>query len=113
LDKIFFVINVEQSHWVVVVGYMQLKRIQFYDSCVRSGLKWLNHVFQYIKDEHLDKKKASLPDEDEWELVDCVFGTPSQRNGKRADLATTIIHWQGSCTNAAMAWLSALNLYRR
>ena len=34
LDKIVFPINVNQSHWVCAVAFMQEKRIQFYDSMV-------------------------------------------------------------------------------
>lgn len=35
LDKIVFPINVNESHWVCAVAFMQDKRIQFYDSMVR------------------------------------------------------------------------------
>lgn len=81
LDKIFFPVNVGQTHWTVVVAFMQQKRIQFYDSFGDSGRDWMEHVFQYIKDEHMDKKKSPLPDEDEWQLIPCVRGTPRQLNG--------------------------------
>ena len=81
LDKIFFPVNVGRTHWVVTVAYMQEKRIQFYDSFGDSGNEWMEAVFRYIKDEHMDKKKSPLPDEDSWELVPCVRGTPRQLNG--------------------------------
>jgi Ulp1 family protease len=81
LDKIFFPVNVSRTHWVVTVAFMQEKKIQFYDSLGDRGDEWLEAVFQYIKDEHMDKKKCPLPDEDQWELVPCARGTPRQLNG--------------------------------
>ena len=68
-------------HWVCAVAYMQEKRIQFYDSMGASGKSYLNHIFNYIKEEHKDKKKIPLPDVDEWELVPCTRDTPRQGNG--------------------------------
>jgi Ulp1 family protease len=82
LDKIFFPVNVGRTHWVVVVAFMQEKRIQFFDSFGDSGRDWMEAVFLYIKDEHIDKKKCPLPDEDKWVLVPCVRGTPRQLNGE-------------------------------
>eukprot|EP00977_Amphora_coffeiformis_P012558 scaffold3132_cov158-Amphora_coffeaeformis.AAC.3 len=35
----------------------------------------------YIKDEHKDKNKEPLPDEEEWRLIPCERDTPRQRNG--------------------------------
>ena len=81
LDKIFFPINQGNMHWVCAVAYMQEKRIQFYDSMGAQGKHYLNHVFNYIKEEHQDKKKAPLPDMDEWKLVGCTSDTPRQGNG--------------------------------
>jgi sentrin-specific protease 1 len=34
-----------------------------------------------LKDEHQDKKKSPLPNEDEWRLIPCQKGTPRQLNG--------------------------------
>jgi hypothetical protein len=68
-------------HWVCAVIFMQAKRIQFYDSMGGDGRRYLNALFQYVKDEHQDKKKCPLPDEDEWEFIECTSDTPRQRNG--------------------------------
>jgi sentrin-specific protease 1 len=83
LDKIFFPINQHQQHWVCAVAFMQENRIQVYDSMGGGGKKYLKHIFQYIQDEHLDKRKSTLPDMDEWRLVECTDDTPQQKNGKR------------------------------
>ena len=82
LDKIFFPINQDQMHWLCVVVFMVEKRIQVYDSIgPDGGQHYLDSIFQYLKDEHLDKKKCPLPDLDQWELVTCTTNTPDQRNG--------------------------------
>lgn len=69
-------------HWVCAVVYMQEKRIQFYDSLGDSGREYLQHLFRYLQDEHMDKKKAPLPDANKWQLVECTRDTPRQTNGK-------------------------------
>jgi hypothetical protein len=60
---------------------MQEKRIQFYDSLGAEGMDYLRHLFRYLGDEHLDKKKTPLPDRDDWTLVPCdPDTTPQQMN---------------------------------
>jgi Ulp1 protease family, C-terminal catalytic domain len=82
LDKVFFPINVGRSHWVCAVAYMQLKRIQFFDSLGADGMEYMEYLFRYLQDEHLDKKKGLLPDADEWKLIPCdPSETPQQLNG--------------------------------
>lgn len=51
-----------------------------YDSFGSPGDDYLQHLFQYLKDEHLDKKKTPLPDPEEWTLVQCERDTPRQAN---------------------------------
>lgn len=82
LDKIIFPINQGNSHWMCAVIHMQKKQIQFYDSFGSGGSTYLKTLFQYVQDEHMDKKKCPLPDIDEWELVGTTPDTPRQRNGK-------------------------------
>jgi sentrin-specific protease 1 len=81
LDKIFFPINQGRMHWICAVAFMQEKRIQVYDSLGSGGDLYLQSIFQYLQDEHKDKKKTPLPDPDAWELVDTTMDTPQQRNG--------------------------------
>eukprot|EP00980_Cylindrotheca_fusiformis_P008183 scaffold1734_cov196-Cylindrotheca_fusiformis.AAC.5 len=81
LDKIFFPINQGQMHWFCGVVFMQEKRIQIFDSMGTGGRHYLESIFQYLQDEHMDKKKCPLPDIHEWELVGTTRDTPSQRNG--------------------------------
>jgi hypothetical protein len=60
---------------------VQEKRIQFYDSLGADGLEYLEHLLQFLQDEHVDKKNCPMPDLDEWKLVPCTDDTPRQLNG--------------------------------
>jgi sentrin-specific protease 1 len=68
-------------HWVCAVIFMQEKRIQFFDSMGDDGMMYLESLFEYVKDEHQDKKGSPLPDQDQWRLVRCTRDTPRQLNG--------------------------------
>ena len=82
LDKVLFPINQGGVHWVCAVAYMQDRRIQFYDSLGSAGMDYVEFIFQYLQDEHLDKKKSPLPNLEDWKLVPCqVESTPRQLNG--------------------------------
>lgn len=83
LSKIFFPIKKNQMHWLCAVAFMDEKRIQIYDSLGSTGMYFLENIFRYIQDEHLEKKKTTLPDVDQWKLVPCAEDTPSQHNGER------------------------------
>ena len=81
LDKILFPINMGNMHWIAAVIFMKKKRIEIFDSMGSDGSRYLNALFSYIQDEHMDKKKTPLTDIDEWELVPTQRATPRQRNG--------------------------------
>jgi sentrin-specific protease 1 len=81
LDKIFFPINTNRSHWICAVVFFKEKRIQMYDSMGAGGMHYLKHIFRYLQDEHRAKKGCPMPDLDEWTLVPCTRDTPSQQNG--------------------------------
>ena len=78
-SKIFFPVNQGNKHWTLLVAFMKEKRIQFYDSMGGSGKEYLNAIYRYLQDEHLDKKKCELPGD--WELRTCDGSTPRQLNG--------------------------------
>jgi hypothetical protein len=81
LDKLIFPMNETHNHWFCAVIYMQEKRIQFYDSMGNGGMKYMESLFKYVKDEHQEKKGSPLPDQDLWRLVTCTRDTPCQSNG--------------------------------
>mmetsp|Transcript_23082 Transcript_23082/g.63998 ORF Transcript_23082/g.63998 Transcript_23082/m.63998 type:complete len:588 (+) Transcript_23082:59-1822(+) len=81
LDKILFPINMGNMHWICAAIFMNKKRIEVFDSMGAGGNRYLDALFNYIQDEHLDKKKSSLPDKEKWELVPTQRNTPRQTNG--------------------------------
>jgi sentrin-specific protease 1 len=81
LDKIICPVNLGNTHWCCAVIFMNDKKIQFYDSMGGSGRHYINGLFQYVQDEHQDKKKSALSNKEDWELVECQPDTPQQMNG--------------------------------
>jgi hypothetical protein len=91
VDKLFFVINVERTHWVLAVADMLNQKIQMYDSgssryayqsIGKNGIRCLQNLFRYLQDEHMDKKKTPLRNANCWQLIPCQSDTPQQQNGK-------------------------------
>jgi sentrin-specific protease 1 len=81
LDKILFPINMGNMHWICAAIFMKKKRIEIYDSMGSNGNRYLDALFNYVQDEHMDKKKTPLPDADSWQLVPTQGDTPRQTNG--------------------------------
>ena len=82
LNKIIFPINQGTAHWICAVVFMQEKRIQMFDSLGGKGLMYLEAIFKYLQDEHVDKKRSPLPDAEEWKLIPTRPETPRQHNGE-------------------------------
>jgi Ulp1 family protease len=82
LNKIVFPINQGTAHWICVVAFMRDKRIQVFDSLGGKGHMYLEAIFKYLQDEHMDKKKSPLPDVEEWKLIPTRNDTPRQLNGE-------------------------------
>jgi sentrin-specific protease 1 len=87
LDKNFVPININQRHWIVAVIFIQEKKIEIFDSLKKNdkdyygGKPYLDTLFKYIQDDHLDKKKYPLADINDWELVSSQWSSPQQDNG--------------------------------
>ena len=86
LNKMFFPVNFGEKHWFCVMVDVPAKKIQVFDSISSiDGLDeqdYLQSLFRYLQDEHMDKKKSPLPDLDDWKLIPCQRKeTPLQNNG--------------------------------
>jgi Ulp1 family protease len=66
-DKVFMPVNINSTHWCMLVVYMQEKRIEYYDSMNGSGGYYLNAALRYLAEEYSIKKKGVM-NQDEWEL---------------------------------------------
>ena len=69
MDKVFFPINIRNTHWTLAVIYVKLKEIRYYDSMNGCGLKLLEALRQWLMHEALYKKNVVL-DESSWKLID-------------------------------------------
>jgi len=114
MDKIFFPVNIANTHWTLIVAFMRTKRILYLDSLFGDGRRYLNAVFDWIKDEGLERERRNRTvikvNRTEWALIDGVEGMPSQTNGfdcavfvcVNADFVSDDIPLVGAYTQADM-----------
>ena len=55
-DKIFFPINIRDTHWTLLVVYVQKRELIYYDSMNGSGEIYLKRFMQWVKDEARENK---------------------------------------------------------
>ncbi|GFH55956.1 hypothetical protein CTEN210_12433 [Chaetoceros tenuissimus] len=80
LDKLFLPVNVNESHWTLIVVFMQQKVIKYYDSLSGDGRLYCEATLRYLKDEYMTTKGRTL-DAEEWEIVGFTNDVPIQPNG--------------------------------
>lgn len=68
-------------HWTLILLDMVDKTVYYIDSLGGTGDYIFENVLQYLKDEHMDKKKSEYEDIDDWECESCRKYTPQQHNG--------------------------------
>lgn len=79
-DKVLIPINNNNVHWTLLVFYMLLKEVHFYDSMSGDGAKYLKNGLRWLADESMDKKKTAL-NTHEWKLSHQEIHVPQQHNG--------------------------------
>eukprot|EP01082_Thalassiosira_pseudonana_P006196 g5317.t1 g5317 contig2:249184-250035(+) len=77
-ERIFFPISINNSHWALVVAFMDEKRIQYYDSLKWNGTKYLKGILQYLQDDYKRQFRSDM-DTSEWRLVLCTEDAPQQQ----------------------------------
>ena len=88
LDKVFIPINVGNSHWVLLVAYIKLKKIKYYDSMGRDGKVYVDAVMRWLQDIALHQYKFYI-DVDHWSL-DVEDHCPRQLNGYDCGVFTIV-----------------------
>jgi sentrin-specific protease 1 len=97
-DKIYFPLNIDRVHWVMIVAYMQQKKIIYYDS-LRSNNEIINNddkdfirntkaILQYFVDQTkdtIDEVKKS-----EWKII-FDNNSPRQGNGHDCGVFTILV----------------------
>jgi sentrin-specific protease 1 len=85
MEKVFFPINISDSHWVLAVALIQQKRIVFRDALGHSGRKYTDAVKQYLADEMREKRDVSHAETqaqlEAWDVQPLPpDGSPQQQN---------------------------------
>lgn len=68
-EKIVIPLNINDTHWTLLIVCMQRKEIHYYDSMSGSGRWYLSNVMKWIVDEGREKH-SMVVDENEWKLLD-------------------------------------------
>lgn len=89
MDKIFFPINISNTHWTLAVIFMTKKEIVYYDSMSGRGDVFLKGLQNWLRDEHKEKKKGQELDLSEWSSY-CMNDVPQQRNGTDCGVFTIV-----------------------
>jgi len=79
-DMIMVPIHCHGNHWTLALINLKAKRFEYYDSLRGSADRVLEHLRQWLEDEHEDKKKAPY-DTSGWTDIVWKSGTPEQENG--------------------------------
>jgi hypothetical protein len=79
-EKIFIPVNLNNTHWTMLMIHMQKKEIHYFDSLSGSGKTYLEAAMRWIKDEGREKKNLTI-DTNEWRLLERERNVPQQRNG--------------------------------
>ena len=90
LDKVYFPVNIFNTHWTMVVLYMQRKEIRYYDSMNGKGTRYLEGVKQWIVDEAREKKNNPNYDVSGFRLIDQDPQVPQQMNGVDCGVFATV-----------------------
>ena len=81
-DKQFMFIpcHMNQAHWTLCLVDFFQKKVVYYDSMGAKRFDVVETIKNYLKEEHLDKKKFKI-DLSEWESVCMGVDSPQQTNG--------------------------------
>jgi sentrin-specific protease 1 len=78
-DKIFFPVNIGNTHWALAVVYVKRKEIVYFDSLKRDGIRYLQALARWFQEDVKDKKETDV-DTTKW-ILRSESNAPQQRNG--------------------------------
>ena len=52
--------NIDICHWTLVVVHIPAKEIRYYNSCGHTGKRYMDGMYKYLNDEHLQIYNANL-----------------------------------------------------
>ena len=87
--RIYMPVNINNSHWTLLVVKVDKKEIHFYDSMNGAGTKYLEAAQRWIVDEAKAKKNMII-DPNEYKLVKKQLSMPQQNNGYDCGVFSTM-----------------------
>eukprot|EP00602_Paraphysomonas_sp_CaronLab_P000220 CAMPEP_0185030244 /NCGR_PEP_ID=MMETSP1103-20130426/17070_1 /TAXON_ID=36769 /ORGANISM="Paraphysomonas bandaiensis, Strain Caron Lab Isolate" /LENGTH=521 /DNA_ID=CAMNT_0027565287 /DNA_START=187 /DNA_END=1752 /DNA_ORIENTATION=+ len=92
-EKVFIPVNISNTHWTMMVAYVQKRHIVYLDSFGGRGNRYLSTMVRYFVDEAMDKKKIKM-DPGEWTTEAGVdfkhVKLPQQSNGVDCGMFSTM-----------------------
>ena len=86
-ERIFFPVNVNNTHWTLAVVYIFAKRVLYYDSMGGRGQRYVEGLLRWVVDEAAAKNKVVV-NKSEWSLERGVC--PQQENGYDCGVFTVV-----------------------
>ncbi len=86
-ERIFFPVNVNNTHWTLAVVYLHAKRVLYYDSMGGRGQRYVEGLLRWVVDEAAAKNKIVV-NKNEWSLERGVC--PQQENGYDCGVFTVV-----------------------
>jgi Ulp1 family protease len=81
MESIFIPLHIGASHWAAVLVNNTHKTITYLDSLRWNGQQHLEHIFQYLQDEHMALFQAPLPvGPSGWHITPAPENLPRQTN---------------------------------
>jgi Ulp1 family protease len=91
MRRVYMPVNINDTHWTLLVVDMEQKSITFYDSMNGAGSGYLDAAIRWLADEHQDKKKGPLqPPPNQWSLQSRLPHVPQQGNGYDCGVFTSM-----------------------
>ena len=87
LERIFFPVNVNNTHWTLAVVYISEKKVLYYDSMGGRGQRYVEGLLRWVVDEASTKHKIVV-NKSEWSLERGVC--PQQQNGYDCGVFTVV-----------------------
>jgi len=81
LRRIYFPINIGNSHWTHLVLYMEEREVHYYDSMAGNGTKYIKTILRWVGDEAKTKKGWENYDVSDFVEIDHGDEVPQQANG--------------------------------
>lgn len=80
LRRLYFPINIKDTHWTLAVVDMDAKQIHYYDSMNKGGHIYMNSLLMWLKDKAEKSNSGNAYDMSEWKCLD-EENIPQQING--------------------------------